>query len=235
MDTPYGRTNGGDGARHPHQASSSSGMATLLEDKPSTMRSLVTGRCELNNVSWRLGGMDWSFVLSGVHWGTVGLIVISTIAVVAMSTISPTKRAYVPGDTSLSHAHTDKSIPDVVCIMVPIILFVMMVLLGEFWLFSRVHKYLENAVIATLFFLLDWVSAILVGMVWWRMSVVVVGRPAPDFFALCQQVDSSVARGGICVEEGEDSRKAFFPLMPALAMITAIYNANYIIYLVYHR
>lgn len=234
METLGSRTDSDGRSKHPRQASSPSGMATLLEERGDTKRSLVTGRCELVNQSWSLRGANFSFIFSGIHWGTVGLIMMSLVLVLVMSSIAPTKRAYVPGDTSLAHALTDESIPSWVSVLVPIVMFVMMIMMGEFWLFRRCHKFVENGIIAFLFFLFDWASAMLVGMVWWRMSVVVVGEPRPDFFARCQ-MDYSDKRGGVCVEEGAGSRMSFFPLTPALAMLTAVYNANYVINLVYHR
>lgn len=111
------------------------------------------------------------------------------------------------------------------------LLFLGTLILGEFWLFRPIHVYIENAIATFVFFLLDWLAAVLMGVLFCEISTVVVGRTVPNFFEECKVM----GQNGKCEVEGSNSRTSFFPMEPCLAMLTAVYSANYIVSLVYHR
>ncbi|GMH43658.1 hypothetical protein BSKO_11580 [Bryopsis sp. KO-2023] len=209
-----------------HSLTDSRGVASYP-----TRKSLITGRCEVP-IPWSVKTVDWKFVISSIHWGTVALTLFPILLLVVLKTtpVQPTQRSYPANDPTLRFDFVEVTIPKSIQFLVPMVLFWMMLSIGEFWLYKPLHQVMDNAISAFLFYLTDWGSAVSLAALLCKLFTIMMGRPSPDFFAKCKE--SYLQE---CIREGDDSRESFFPLAPTMAMVTAMYNASYVISLVYHR
>lgn len=191
---------------------------------------------EKQEEAWKFKAIDWKFVLSQQHYGT---LVYTLIPCIALGLILWKWKIEPALDESVTQIlenpdydyHKKKgSIPALVAVFVPFLVFLLNLLAGELWIAKEVHGCLTNAIYTIVYFLISWFCAFALQIFAQQISAIVVAEPRPDFGDRCQ-VDSS----GKCKGDIKDGMSSFFSGHASSAILSSVYASIYLIWLFYFR
>lgn len=202
-------------------------------------------------MAWRLRDIDLRFVLKSQLWATalVTLIPVIMLGIIHWA-IDPRVRPYYIYDGTISYPTRGDTIPAWAAIVVPFILMIISLLVGEFILFKKVHRNITMAVSTALHFFIDMVVAFLFTIFMTELTKVATGRLRPDFLAKCNpqnlpanfvpQIGASantVQQAYPCGngQEEKDGRLAFVSGHASTATVFAFYNCGYFLWTLFYR
>lgn len=198
---------------------------------------------------WGWKNVRWGFVLKSQLWASALLTIGPLIGLILCHySFTPTLRPYFVYDATISYALKKDTIPSWVSVVIPLILLIISLLVGEFLLFKPMHRDITNAVSTSVHFFLDAVLALIVTLFMTELSKLVVGRLRPDFIERCQP---ATLNGPIVLNPGHlnpnlppctaglsqlnDGHKSFPSGHASSSAVLGVYNAGYFLWAIYFR
>mmetsp|Transcript_17590 Transcript_17590/g.52858 ORF Transcript_17590/g.52858 Transcript_17590/m.52858 type:complete len:405 (-) Transcript_17590:848-2062(-) len=203
-------------------------------------------------MQWRFKDVDWKYVFGNQLWATALVTIIPVICLgIIHWAIDPRIRPYNIYDATISYPNRSDTIPVAVAVIVPFVLIVLSLLVGEFILFRRVHRNVTEAVATMLHFFIDICVAFLFTIFMTELTKVATGVLRPDFLAKCelanipQQPPILIGGSGQQSEAAfpctasdkvvKDARLAFVSGHASSATVFAFYHCGYFIWTVFYR
>lgn len=212
----------------------------------------VSTQHDRSPVRWRLRDVDWKYVISNQLWATALLTIIPVVTLgIVHWVVDPRIQPFNIYDATISYPNHKDSIPTWVAIIVPFILIVLSLLVGEFILFRKVHRNVTEAVATVLHFFIDLCAAFLFTIFMTELTKVLTGVLRPDFLAKCQLTtipqQPPILIGGSgalskrtfpCTSSNKiqkDARQAFVSGHASSATVFAFYHCGYFLWTVFYR
>lgn len=207
-------------------------------------------------IAWRIREIGWVFVIRSQLWATALLTIVPTVLLgVIHWAIHPRLRPFAIYDGTLAYPDKGDTIPPWVATVVPFLLMLISLYIGEFVLFKQVHKNITMAVSTALHFLIDVFLAFLVTQFMSELTKHVCGVLRPDFLARAEcgppagtQLGSQPLSIGWSAMESlqqypcranaatqRSSRQAFVSGHAATATCFSFYSCGYFLWCMFYR
>lgn len=209
---------------------------------------------------WKFRDVQWKRVITSQLWATalITLIPIAALGVIHFA-VTPRHRTFSIYDATISyvnHKNTTNgdTIPVAAAIIVPFVLIVISLCVGELILFRKVHRSVTEAVCVMLHFFIDICVAFLFTIFMTELTKVATGVLRPDFLYKCEPQNLPVGAGPIKINIGisandalaahpcggdaktiKDARQSFVSGHASSATVFAFYHCGYFLWTVFYR
>ena len=203
-----------------------------MRSQEDSFEGLTNGR----RIDWNMRDVDWGFIVKQQHYGTLFYTLFPCVAlglVLWSFDVEPeldVDVADVLDNPDYARPKKSGTIPAVAAVIVPFLLFLTTLLIGELSIFKTHHRNITEAVYVIVYFVLNWFCAFAVHIFTQQISAIAVAEPRPDFADRCRVNDS-----GHCTGETEDGLRSFFSGHASSAALSAVYSSIYLLWLVYFR
>jgi len=232
---------------------SSKGGGSATPGSPASPRASVHDR---SPIKWHIRDIDWRFVIRSQLWGTALITIIPVVMLgVIHWAIKPRTRPYAIYDATISYPNRSDTIPAWVAIVIPFVLMIISLWIGEFILFKKVHRNVTMAVSTALHFFIDCAVAFLFTIFMTELTKVATGVLRPDFLELAQcnpltpttlgseplvigQSGNAAKAAFPCrasTKTQQDARQAFVSGHASTATVFAFYHCGYFLWTLFYR
>lgn len=156
---------------------------------------------------WKIRSIKWKQVIRHQDHANLILTLGLIIAVVLVSFLAtPRQDVYYIYDATISNPAAQKrgfdpTIPNWVAVVIPILLMIVTIVVGEFFYSRKEHHSITDAVAVTLYFLLDAFQSFLCAVIVTQATKYSVGRLRPDFLPRCNPIPPE----NVVIQFGQDT------------------------------
>jgi membrane-associated phospholipid phosphatase len=200
------------------------------------------------SLGWRLKDIDWKFVFTAQHYGTIiwGILIAISLAI-SHWVQKPAIRPFLNYDASISYTNTlgDK-VPSAAAVLAPFGILIITLVFYEFIVFRFQNKTITHALATFVHFLADALCCFVTCVFITEVTKFGAGRLRPDFLQSCGPQGglqgqaaalsfATAANTPPCLDNNLDSRKSFPSGHASSSAVTMVYSIVYNLWSGYFR
>jgi len=197
---------------------------------------------------WRLTDIDWKFVFTSQHYGTIiwGILIAASVGI-SHWVQKPAIRPFLNYDATISYTNTQgDKVPAAAAVLAPFGILIITLVFYEFFVFRFQNKTITHATATFVHFLADALCAFITSIFITEVTKFGAGRLRPDFLQSCgpqgglagqpaRLAFATNANSIPCLISNLDSRKSFPSGHASSSSVTMIYSIVYNLWSGYFR